>query len=166
MEYTSVLIDSPVPRVRRVTLNRPHKRNALNSALRQEIIAAVRAGETDPDVRVTIIAANGPSFCGGYDLTQNVTEGGQAMPAADYPYASAGGFQRSVVDLWTSMWDLSKPVIAQVHGQCLAGGSELAMGCDLVYVAEDAQIGYPAVRFGRPTTSITPGSWACAGGWS
>ena len=48
------------------------------------------------------------------------------------------------------IWDLTKPVIAQVHGYCLAGGSELATGCDLVYVAEDAQIGYPAVRFVSP----------------
>jgi enoyl-CoA hydratase len=150
MDYTVVLIDNPAPHVRRVTLNRPEKRNALNSVLRQEIITAVRAGETDPDVRVTVIAANGPSFCGGYDLTQNVTQSGTATPAADYPYVGAGGFQRSVVDLWTSMWDLSKPVIAQVHGHCLAGGSELATGCDLVYVAEDARIGYPAVRFGTP----------------
>jgi enoyl-CoA hydratase len=49
-----------------------------------------------------------------------------------------------------SIWDLAKPVIAQVHGYCLAGGSELATGCDLVYVADDARIGYPAVRFGVP----------------
>ena len=49
-----------------------------------------------------------------------------------------------------SIWDLAKPVIAQVHGYCLAGGSELATGCDLVYVAEDAEMGYPAVRFGVP----------------
>jgi enoyl-CoA hydratase len=150
MDYTLVLIDNPAPHVRRVTLNRPEKRNALNSVLRQEVITAVRAGESDPDVRVTVMAANGPSFCGGYDLTENVTAAGTATPAADYPYVGAGGFQRSVVDLWTSMWDLSKPVIAQVHGHCLAGGSELATGCDLVYVAEDARIGYPAVRFGTP----------------
>jgi enoyl-CoA hydratase len=150
MEYTAVLIDNPVPRVRRVTLNRPHKRNALNSVLRQEIIAAVRESETDPDVRVTIIAGNGPSFCAGYDLTQNGSEGGPGVPASDFPRVGPGGFQRSVVDLWTSLWDLSKPVIAQVHGHCLAGGSELATGCDLVYVAEDARIGYPAVRFGTP----------------
>jgi enoyl-CoA hydratase len=150
MEYTVVLIDNPAPHVRRVTLNRPEKRNALNSVLRQEIITAVREGETDPDVRVTVIAANGPSFCAGYDLTQNIAQAGSGVPAADYPYAGAGGFQRSVVDLWTSMWDLSKPVIAQVHGHCLAGGSELATGCDLVYVAADARIGYPAVRFGTP----------------
>ena len=49
-----------------------------------------------------------------------------------------------------SIWDLATPVIAQVHGFCLAGGSELATGCDLVYMAEDAQMGYPAVRFGVP----------------
>jgi enoyl-CoA hydratase len=150
MEYTVVLIDNPAPHVRRVTLNRPEKRNALNSVLRREIIAAVREGEADPDVRVTIVAANGPSFCAGYDLTENVAQAGSATPAADYPYVGAGGFQRSVVDLWTSIWDLGKPVIAQVHGHCLAGGSELATGCDLVYVAEDARIGYPAVRFGSP----------------
>jgi enoyl-CoA hydratase len=113
MDYTLVLIDNPAPHVRRVTLNRPEKRNALNSVLRQEVITAVRAGESDPDVRVSVIAANGPSFCGGYDLTQNVAQAGTATPAADYPYVGAGGFQRSVVDLWTSMWDLSKPVIAQ-----------------------------------------------------
>jgi enoyl-CoA hydratase len=150
MAYTVVLVDNPAQHVRRVTLNRPEKRNALNSALRREIIAAVREGETDPEVRVTVIAANGPSFCAGYDLTQNVAQAGSAVPEAGYPYAGAGGFQRSVVDLWTSLWDLSKPVIAQVHGHCLAGGSELATGCDLVYVAEDARIGYPAVRFGTP----------------
>ena len=51
---------------------------------------------------------------------------------------------------WMSIWELSKPVIAQVHGYCLAGGSELATGCDVIYMAEDAQMGYPAVRFGVP----------------
>jgi enoyl-CoA hydratase len=55
-----------------------------------------------------------------------------------------------------SIWDLAKPVIAQVHGFCLAGGSELATGCDLVYMAEDAQMGYPAVRFGVPDMHFHP----------
>jgi enoyl-CoA hydratase len=55
-----------------------------------------------------------------------------------------------VTEGWMSIWDLSKVVIAQVHSYCLAGGSELATGCDLVYVADDAQMGYPAVRFGVP----------------
>ena len=69
------------------------------------------------------------------------------------PFYTAGGdgpWPRARHRGWMSIWDLAKPVIAQVHGYCLAGGSELATGCDLVYVAEDAQIGYPAVRFGAP----------------
>ena len=71
----------------------------------------------------------------------------------DLPFFSAQGegqWPRHVTEGWMSIWDLSKPVIAQVHGYCLAGGSELATGCDLVYMAEDAQMGYPAVRFGVP----------------
>jgi enoyl-CoA hydratase len=55
-----------------------------------------------------------------------------------------------------SIWELGKPVIAQVHGYCLAGGSELATCCDLVYMADDAQMGYPAVRFGVPDNHFHP----------
>ena len=71
-----------------------------------------------------------------------------------------GQWPRHVTEGWMGIWDLAKPVIAQVHGYCLAGGSELATGCDLVYVAEDAKIGYPAVRFGVPDMqfhAVAPG---------
>jgi enoyl-CoA hydratase len=142
MTYTYVVVDDPAPYVRRVTLNRPEKRNALNATLRRDILSALREADADPGVRVTIVRGNGPSFCAGYDLTASGDEHG-----AD---GTEGGFQRSVVDGWISIWDLRKPVIAQVHGHCLAGGSELATGCDLVYAADDAKIGYPAVRFGTP----------------
>ncbi|WP_426246512.1 enoyl-CoA hydratase-related protein [Nocardioides sp. LHG3406-4] len=142
MGYTLVLTDDPAPFVRRVTLNRPEKRNALNATLRREILAALREADADPDVRVTILRGNGPSFCAGYDLAASGEEYGVD--------ATEGSFQRSVVDGWISIWDLKKPVVAQVHGHCLAGGSELATGCDLVYAADDAKIGYPAVRFGTP----------------
>src|SRR5262249_6034947 len=67
-----------------------------------------------------------------------------------------GHWPRHVTTGWMSIWDLAKPVIAQVHGFCLAGGSELATGCDLVYIAEDAQMGYPAVRFGVPDMHFHP----------
>ncbi|WP_101524687.1 enoyl-CoA hydratase-related protein [Nocardioides houyundeii] len=142
MTYTYVLTDDPAPFVRRVTLNRPEKRNALNATLRGEILAALREADADPDVRVTIVRGNGPSFCAGYDLMASGEEYGVD--------STEGSFQRSVVDGWISIWDLRKPVIAQIHGHCLAGGSELATGCDLVYTADDAKIGYPAVRFGTP----------------
>ena len=75
------------------------------------------------------------------------------------PFYTPGGdgqWPRHVTEGWMSIWDLQKPVIAQVHGYCLAGGSELATGCDLVYMAEDAQMGYPAVRFGVPDMHFHP----------
>lgn len=142
---THILIDAPAAGVRRITLNRPEKRNALNNALRSEIFAALEAHDRDPDVRVTIIRGAGPAFCSGYDLSANNRVG--------QPYHSSDGlgqWSRHVVDGWFRVWDLAKPVIAQVHGYCLAGGTELATACDLVYVAEDAQIGYPPVRLMSP----------------
>jgi enoyl-CoA hydratase len=141
-----VLIDDPAPMVRRITLNRPEKRNALNHALRGALLDALRAGDADPDVRVMIVRGAGTCFSAGYELGGG--NAGQEMPF--YTPGGDGQWPRHVTEGWMSIWDLSKPVIAQVHGYCLAGGSELATGCDLVYVAEDAKIGYPAVRFGVP----------------
>jgi enoyl-CoA hydratase len=144
-DLTHLLVDDPLPRVRRLTLNRPEKRNALNNRLRGELLEALRAADADPALSVTIVRGAGPCFSAGYDLS--------ADNRVEQPYYSAGGagqWSRHVVEGWFAIWDLAKPVIAQVHGYCLAGGSELATGCDLVYVADDAKIGYPAVRFGVP----------------
>jgi len=142
-EEPILLVDTPAPNVRRLTLNRPAKRNALSNALRGELFKALEAGDRDPEVRVTIIRGAGVCFSSGYDL------GG----VGELPFHTAGGqgqWARHVVEGCFRMWDLAKPVIAQVHGWCLAGGSELAVACDLVYVAEDAQIGYPPVRTMSP----------------
>lgn len=140
-----LLIDDPRPGVRRLTLNRPEKHNALNNALRGRILAALEAADLDPDIRVSVIRGAGPSFSSGYDLS--------ADNSVDRPYHTARGgndWARHVVEGWFSIWDLAKPVIAQVHGHCLAGGSELATACDVVYVAEDAKIGYPPTRLMSP----------------
>ena len=141
-----ILVDEPASGVRRITLNRPGKRNALNHPLRGAILEALVAHDTDPDVRVTIIRGAGTCFSAGYDLGGG--SDGHELPFPTTP--GEGQWPRHVVDGWMGIWDLAKPVIAQVHGWCLAGGSELATGCDLVYVAEDARMGYPAVRFGVP----------------
>jgi enoyl-CoA hydratase len=136
-----VLADDPLPGVRRLTLNRPEKRNALDNRLRGELFAALRAADEDPAVRVSILRGAGSCFSAGYDLAADTRR--------EPPYFTAAGeawWSRHVVEGWFSIWDLRKPVIAQVHGYCLAGGTELATACDLVYVAEDAQIGYPPVR--------------------
>jgi enoyl-CoA hydratase len=147
-----VLVDNPLPHVRRVTLNRPEKRNALNHPLRRDIMDALREGDLDDDIKVMIVRGNGPSFSAGYDLAGG--NEGQELP--HYTAPGEGHWPRHVTETWMSIWDMSKPVIAQVHGFCLAGGSELATGCDLVYMAEDAQMGYPAVRFGVPDMHFHP----------
>ena len=151
----NLLIDDPAPLVRRLTLNRPDKRNALSNDLRAQVFAALEAADVDPDVRVTILRGAGSCFSAGYDL------GGGAGPP--HPFHTAGGaghWSRHVVEGCFRVWDLAKPVIAQVHGWCLAGGSELATACDLVYVAEDAQIGYPPVRMmSPPDNQFHP--WLC-----
>jgi len=145
MSSSLLLLDDPAPGVRRLTLNRPEKRNALSNALRAELFAALDAFDRDPDARVAIVRGAGACFSSGYDLASNNAEG---MP---YPTALGDGFwPRHVVEGWFRIWDLAKPVIAQVHGWCLAGGSELAAACDLVYAAEDAQFGYPPVRLMSP----------------
>ncbi|MFT4659115.1 MAG: enoyl-CoA hydratase [Candidatus Aldehydirespiratoraceae bacterium] len=137
----TVVVDDPAPKVRRLTLNRPAKRNALSHQLRSELFEALRAADRDRAVSVVIIRGAGSCFSAGYDLAQDPTE------RPPWTISSAdGGWARHVLQGWFEMMDLSIPVIAQVHGYCLAGGTELATACDLVYVAEDAEIGYPPVR--------------------
>jgi len=138
-------VDEPRPRVRRIALNRPEKRNALSGRLRAELFAALAQADRDDAVRVLVLCGAGPCFSAGYDLA-----GGQP---ADPPYTTAGGdghWPRHVVEGAFHIWDMAKPVIAQVHGWCLAGGSELMASCDLAYVSEDARIGYPPVRLMSP----------------
>jgi enoyl-CoA hydratase len=141
MSYQKILVDDPRPFVRRITLNRPEKRNPLSNELRSELFDALETADRQKDVRVTVIRGAGPCFSAGYDLASDVSKG--------QPFYTAGGlgnWPRHVVDGFFHMWDLAKPIIAQVHGYCLAGGTELATACDLVYVADDAMIGYPVVR--------------------
>ena len=145
MSAPLLLLDDPRPGVRRLTLNRPEKRNALSNALRSALLRALEEADRDAEVRVCVVRGAGPCFSSGYDLASDL--------AADQPYPTAGGdgaWSRHVSEGWFRIWDLAKPVIAQVHGYAMAGGSELAAACDLVYVAEDAKIGYPVVRMVSP----------------
>ena len=144
-DFQHILVDEPLPGVSRITLNRPNSRNALNNTLRSEIYGTLEAYDNDPAVKVTILRGAGKAFCAGYDLKGNNS---QNQPFHTSP--GDGNWARHVVDGFFRVWDLAKPVIAQVHGYCLAGGTELATSCDLVYVANDAQIGYPVVRSMSP----------------
>ncbi|CAA0125759.1 Putative enoyl-CoA hydratase EchA13 [BD1-7 clade bacterium] len=143
--YTTLLIDDPKPSVKRITLNRPDKRNAINNEMRKELFETLAMFDRDDSVRVTIIRGAGKCFSSGYDLASDL--------AVDQPYASApgdGAWSRHVTEGWFGIWDLAKPVIAQVHGYAMAGGSELATACDLVYLGENTKIGYPVTRVLSP----------------
>lgn len=145
-QYDLILVDEPAPLVRRITLNRPEKRNAISTPLRNELLDALRAHDYDPEVHITIVRGAGSCFSSGYDLG-----GGNMMQ--DAPFYSAPGdgqWARQCNDTWFSIWDLAKPVIAQIHGYAMAGGTELASACDLVYIADDAKISYPVVRVASP----------------
>ena len=145
MKYEFILITEPEASVRRIFLNRPEKRNALCNPLRKELFEALQTFDEDPEIRAIIISGKGSCFCAGYDLSYDNSK--------DLPYHSSqtdGFWPRHVVEGAFKIWDLSTPVIAEVHGYCLAGGTELAASCDLVYVTDDAEIGYPVVRSMSP----------------
>jgi enoyl-CoA hydratase len=140
-DYNFIQTDDPETGIRRISLNRPEKRNALSNPLRRELFDALREADADPAIGAIVIRGNGKCFSAGYDLAQSPKE---PLPRVVSP--GEGTWPRHLVDGWFEMWDMATPIIAQVHGYCLAGGTELATACDLVYVAEDAQIGYPPVR--------------------
>jgi len=145
MKKKYLIIEDLEGGVRRVTLNRPEKRNALSNSLRKELFNTLEKSDRDSSVKVIILCGAGTCFSAGYDLSSDVS--------SDLPYHTGktdGFWPRHVVEGAFRIWDLTKPVIAQVHGYCLAGGTELATACDLIYVAEDAEIGYPVVRSMSP----------------
>ncbi len=127
-----LLVDNPADGVRRLTLNRPDKRNALSHSLRGALLEALVAADIDDGIRVTIVRGAGSCFSAGYDLG-----GGNAGHDLPFPTTPGDGqWPRHVTDGWMGIWDLAKPVIAQVHGWCLAGGSELFRWVELFYVVE------------------------------
>ena len=138
-------------RVAWVTLSRPEVGNALSMAMRAEVVRALRTAESDGDVAVAVIAGEGPSFCTGYDLKEpyGTADDRRARPdwVADRNLSGwSDQFSRSCLADWMTLWDLLKPVVAIVHGPCLAGGLEVAAMADIVFAATDARFGYPPLR--------------------
>jgi enoyl-CoA hydratase len=131
----------------RLVLNRPAKLNAISAELRDALTAAIADATSDERVRVIAIAGAGRAFCSGYDLSV-------AAPATSWDWREV--LARDVAAT-LAVWSCPKPVIAQVHGYALAGGLELAMACDLIVAADDAQLGEPEIRFGSaPVTLLMP----------
>ncbi|HEY5949885.1 MAG TPA: enoyl-CoA hydratase/isomerase family protein [Kofleriaceae bacterium] len=134
-EYASILVDDRGP-VGRITLNRPEKRNPIGPATCGELVAAFTALKTKADVRVVVLTGAGSVFSAGGDLS--AMSGGQEGPTA------------SLVDLFTTMHELGKPIVAMVNGPALAGGLGLMVACDLVIATDTATFG---------TTEISVGLW-------
>jgi enoyl-CoA hydratase/carnithine racemase len=140
-----------------ITLNRPERMNAINTQLVADLRAAVAAANEDSGVRALVLSGAGRAFCAGYDLdwgTKGEDAAQKAMGGMWDPVRDYLGMSRNV-RAYMSLWESSKPVIAQVHGWCVGGGTDLALCSDLIFVAEDAQIGYPPARvWGEPTTMM------------
>lgn len=148
-------------RVATITLNRPDVHNALNVRLRTELVDALRRAENDGDVSVVLLAGAGPSFCSGYDLRDaGAGAGSRHRPGwvSDPALEDwTDQFARSCVRDWMTLWQLLKPVVAKVHGNCLAGGLELMSFADIVFVADDARLGYPPMRaMSTPDVPVFP----------
>ena len=123
--------------IRTLTLNRPDKLNAMSTGLVEALSAQLAAAAVDESVRVVVIAGAGRSFCAGYDLGEE--------PADDAGVAE--GLRKSLSRL-IEVFDQPQPVLAEVHGHCLAGGCDLMMMCDLAVASEDAVFGQPEIKFG------------------
>ncbi len=133
--------------VARVTINRPERRNSMSYGVMQGLRDAMAAAKADPAVRVVVLTGTGEkAFCAGADL------GGIADNAGA---AGAHEGRGLLADLFREMWDLGKPTIARIRGFALAGGFGLALACDIVIAADDAQFGTPEVNVGLWPYMIT-----------
>jgi enoyl-CoA hydratase len=136
-----------------ITFNRPEVRNALSAPLLAEMRAALLEADDRLDINVIVLCGAGKDFCAGYDLVQSYAGRGETTAHGNYSYRVAT--ERLDDDCWSIertqemalvIPTLHKPVIAKVHGNCLAGGTDIALSCDMIVAADDARIGFPATR--------------------
>jgi enoyl-CoA hydratase len=156
MQYQTLLYRTE-GRIARITLNRPDRRNAITAEMPGEILAAVERANEDDGVHVIVLDGAGASFCAGYDLTIFAATVGQNIGTQDMPWDPMLDyrFMKRFTDDFMSLWRSYKPTICKVQGHAVAGGSDIALCCDLVIMAEDALIGYPPARvWGCPTTAM------------
>ena len=159
-EHPTVTIeqDPRFPRVARLLLNRPERLNAIDQRMSADIRAAVEWANANDEVHVIVVEGAGKGFCGGYDLSefaeQQVDHPCQQEKHPWDPMVDYAQMKRYTED-FMSLWRSAKPTIAKVHGAAVAGGSDIALCCDLLVMAEDARIGYMPTRvWGCPTTAM------------
>jgi len=146
-----------------ITLSRAREYNTITPQLRDELAAAIDAGDAERDAHVILLRAEGPAFCAGYEL-----EGSTAAQAAESdgeaPDRRRSRVWDSVADLrmmsryvatYMKLWYAAKPTIAAVQGWCIGGGTDMVLCADLIVAGESARFGYPPSRvWGTPTTAM------------
>ncbi|QIX26580.1 enoyl-CoA hydratase [Nocardioides sp. JQ2195] len=152
-----------------VTLNRPDYANAQNSAMTYALDAAFVRAVDDDAVKVIVLAGNGKHFCGGHDIGTPDRDIDQSFPreaVIHWDHVDKQGVESRFAresEVYLGMcrrWrEIPKPVIAMVHGACIAGGLMLAWSCDFIVASEDAYFADPVVRMGIPGVEYFAHPW-------
>jgi len=156
MDFGTVLYESK-DRIATITLNRPARFNAISETMPEDIGAAFAQANNDDSVHVVVLTGAGRGFCGGYDLKHFAQEPGSNPGIQDMPWDPMIDyrFMSRCTQNFMSIWRCHKPVIARVQGDAVAGGSDIALCCDIIIMNEKARIGYPPARvWGCPTTAM------------
>ncbi len=177
MEAFTTLIYETTDRIARITLDRPERGNGITFAMPRELALAVERANLDPQVHVIALSGAGKGFCGGYDLVASAEQGMQGTsddgqwPAGSPMDPKVQAANHDPQGTWDPMIDYAmmsrnvrgfmslfhsdKPVVCKVHGFCVAGGTDMALCCDLLVIEDTAKIGYPPARvWGIPTTAL------------
>lgn len=144
-------------RIGRITLNRPEAMNAINHELPVDLAEAVRQANDDSKVHVIVLSGNGAAFCAGYDLLKYAETDGSNTFTQSMPWDPMKDYKAMMRnnECFMSLWRSYKPVICKVHGYAVAGGSDIALCSDLIFMGENARIGYMPTRvWGCPTTAM------------
>jgi enoyl-CoA hydratase len=143
MAFTTITLEKH-DRIGTLTLNRPEKLNAMTPALIAEFADALTQVEKDSEIKVLVIRGAGRAFSTGYDLTGGWSEGSSKPFTIDDDQK----FLQRYLEHWLRLRDLPKPIISMVHGYCLAGATQLCVSTDMIFVADNAQIGFPSIPAG------------------
>ncbi len=144
-------------RIGRITLNRPEAMNAINHELPVDLAEAVRQANDDAKVHVIVLSGRGAAFCAGYDLLKYAETDGSNTFTQSMPWDPMKDYKAMMRnnECFMSLWRSYKPVLCKVHGYAVAGGSDIALCCDLIFMGENARIGYMPTRvWGCPTTAM------------
>jgi enoyl-CoA hydratase len=135
-------------RVRLLHLSRPEKRNAIDTAMAEGLIAALRGAEAEEGIAAIVLAADGPLFCAGADLGER-----KALAGDDAALGRRAGLSEALLQ---APGRIGKPVIAALHGAALGAGAALALCCDMAVMAEGASMSFPEARHGMLPTLMAP----------